>query len=142
MPVLSNVKKLEEGKRGRGGGREEEGRREGREEEERRRGEREGKREGRRKGREGGEEGGERGREERGIILDIEGLGRGRGRRKRFGGSYWLRHLDFSVTLDLCLLVCLHRLFPESKQLVAMVARELTEVASRQENSEITLFDR
>ena len=30
MPVLSNVKKLEEGKRGRGGGREEEGRREGR----------------------------------------------------------------------------------------------------------------
>ena len=42
----------------------------------------------------------------------------------------------------MCLLVCLRRLFPESKQLVAMVAKGLTEVASRQENSEITLFDR
>ena len=99
MPVLSNVKKLERGERGRG---------------------------------------------ERGTILDLvlRGLGRGGGWRKRFGGSYWVRHLDFSVTVDVCLLECLHRLFPESKQMVAMAARGLIEVASRQENSEITLFDR
>ena len=53
-----------------------------------------------------------------------------------------MRQLDSSITVDVCLLVCVHRLFPESKQLLAMAAKGLTEMASRQENSEIMLFDR